>query len=258
MSTPGTSARRPVALVTGAGRTAGIGGAVALELAAEGWDVALTSWRPYDRRMPWGEEDDGVPRLEAGIRTAGGRSAAVEADLTRIEAPAEIFDAVEASLGPVTALVLSHCESVDSDLRSTSVESFDRHMAVNARASWLLVRTFAERFRGPFGEGRIVALTSDHTAGNLPYGASKGALDRIVLAAARELADLGVTANVVNPGATDTGWMTEELRAAVAERSPLRRLGTPQDAAHVVAFLCSPRGGWINGQLIASDGGVHA
>ena len=61
-------------------------------------------------------------------------------------------------------------------------------MAVNARASWLLIRQFAERYQGPFGRGRIVALTSDHTAGNLPYGASKGALDRIVIAAARESA----------------------------------------------------------------------
>ena len=151
--------------------------------------------------------------------------------------------------------MLAHCESVDSDIASTTVASFDRHMAVNARATWLLVREFAARFRGPAGTGRIVALTSDHTAGNLPYGASKGALDRIVLAAAVELAELRVSANVVNPGPTDTGWLTPDLHARLAERTPLGRVGTPDDAAALVGFLCSPDGGWVNGQLLHSDGG---
>jgi 3-oxoacyl-[acyl-carrier protein] reductase len=248
---------RPVALVTGAGRTAGIGGAVATALAEDGWDVALTYWEPYDERMPWGAEPDGVARLTAAVQAAGGQVAAVAADLSEVGAPGAVFDLVQATLGPVTALVLAHCESVDSDLRSTTVESFDLHMTVNARASWLLIRQFAEQYPGPFGRGRIVALTSDATVGNLPYGASKGALDRIVLASARELADLGVTANVVNPGATDTGWMTDGLKADLVAHSPLGRLGTPADAAALVTFLCSDRGGWVNGQLLHSDGGVH-
>lgn len=256
--TGGGSSPRPVALVTGASRTAGIAGAVAGSLAKGGWDVALTYWQPYDERMPWGSEHDGVTRLIGDIRAAGGRAQAVAADLGEVNSAHEIFDSVEGTLGPVTALVLAHCESVGSDIRSTTVDSFDLHMAVNARASWLLIRQYAKRYAGPFGAGRIVALTSDHTAGNLPYGASKGALDRIVLAAARELADLGVTANVVNPGATDTGWMTGEQKQEVLGRSPLARLGTPSDAATLVAFLCSEHGGWINGQLLHSDGGVNA
>lgn len=248
---------RPVALVTGASRTAGIGGAIAAALAEDGWDVAVTYWQPYDERMPWGTEPTGVPDIAAAITAAGGRAATVPADLSRVDAAAEIFASVQAALGPVTALVLSHCESVDSDIRSTTVESFDLHMAVNARAPWLLIRQFAEQYAGPFGRGRIIALTSDHTAGNLPYGASKGALDRIVLASARELAGLGVTANVVNPGATDTGWITDGQREEWAPQHPLRRLGTPADAAALVTFLCSERGGWVNGQLIHSDGGAH-
>jgi 3-oxoacyl-[acyl-carrier protein] reductase len=247
-----------VALVTGVGRRAGIGAALATRLATDGWDVALTFWRAYDERMPW-RSDAGEPeRIAEEIRSAGRRALAVEADLIRPETPAEVFTAVEAGLGPVTALVLSHAESVDSDIRTTTVESFDRHMAVNARAVWLLVREFAERYRGPSGEGRIVALTSDHTTFNLPYGASKGALDRIVLAAAVELADLGVTANVVNPGPNDTGWMDPVLRDRLAARTPLGRVGTPRDTAALVAFLCSPDGGWVNGQLLHSDGGFSA
>ena len=101
----------------------------------------------------------------------------------------------------------------------------------------------------------MVALTSDATIGNLPYGASKGALDRITLAAAHELAHLGVTANVINPGPVDTGWMSQDLKEECIRRTPLRRLGTPEDAGHLVEFLCSPQGGWINGQLLMSNGG---
>jgi 3-oxoacyl-[acyl-carrier protein] reductase len=249
---------RPVALVTGVGRRAGIGAAVVRRLAADGFDVALTYWHPYDRRVH-GSPAAGEPEAVAGaVRAGGGRALAVVADLAEPGTPAEVLAAVEDGLGPVTALVLSHCESVDSGIRTTTVEAFDRHMAVNARASWLLVREFAARFRGPAGRGRIVALTSDHTAGNLPYGASKGAMDRIVLAAALELADLGVTANVVNPGPTDTGWMTPELRTALVARTPLGRIGAPQDAAALVGFLCSPDGGWVTGQLLHSDGGFGA
>jgi 3-oxoacyl-[acyl-carrier protein] reductase len=150
---------------------------------------------------------------------------------------------------------MCHCESVDSGLLDTTVESFDRHFAVNARASWLLIREYGRRFAAAPGSGRIIALTSDHTVDNLPYGASKGALDRITLAAAHELAHLGITANVVNPGPVDTGWMTEEGRAHVLRQTPLGRLGTPQDTAHLVDFLCSPEGQWINGQLLMSNGG---
>lgn len=100
-----------------------------------------------------------------------------------------------------------------------------------------------------------MALTSDHTAGNLPYGASKGALDRIVLASARELAHLGITANVINPGATDTGWMTPKLQSRMATAIPLGRVGLPADCANLVSFLCSEAGGWISGQLLYSNGG---
>ena len=109
--------------------------------------------------------------------------------------------------------------------------------------------------QAPEGDGRIVAFTSDHVVDNLPYGASKGALDRIVIAAARELGHLGVTANLINPGPVDTGWMTDEVRAHLTAMQPTGRLGTPDDAARLVGFLLSPDGRWISGQLLTSDGG---
>ena len=218
----------------------------------------MTYWPAYDERMPWRSNPDDFVAIEKSLHEHGARTFAVEADLAQPHRISSVFDAVEQHLAPATALVLVHCESVDSAIRTTTLESFDRHMAVNARASWLLIREFANRYKSEYGRGRIVALTSDHTAGNLPYGASKGALDRIVLASARELADIGVTANVVNPGPTDTGWMDEEQLRSVAEATPLGRVGQPADAARLVTFLCSPEGGWINGQLIHSDGGFTA
>ncbi|MFF8469098.1 SDR family oxidoreductase [Streptomyces griseus] len=268
---PASGPDRPIALITGVGRSIGIGAGIARRLAATGWDVAFTYWTPYDRRMEWGAEPGAAASIEKELAEAGARTAAIEADLTDPDAPARIFDEAEQRLGgQVTALVLSHAESVDSGLLDTTVEAFDRHFAVNSRASWLLIREYGLRFRGAPGTtkdttpgtapgtatGRIVALTSDHTVGNLPYGASKGALDRITLAAAHELAHLGVTANVVNPGPVDTGWMNDELRETLVRGTPLGRLGTPLDTAHLVGFLCSPEGQWVNGQLLKSNGGA--
>ena len=210
-------------------------------LGRDGLAVVTAGWVDYDERMPWGADSDA--RIDRSV------------DFEDAVQTANLVRTVAEEVGPVSVLVLCHAESVDSDIRSTTVESFDRHMAVNARASWQLVRALASQVPGPAGSGRIVALTSDHTAGNLPYGASKGALDRIVLAAARELADLGITANVVNPGPTDTGWMTPDIREAVLRWNLQPRIGTPEDAANLVSFLVSEDGGWVNGQLIVGDGG---
>jgi 3-oxoacyl-[acyl-carrier protein] reductase len=246
---------RPVTLITGVGRTAGIGAGIASQLAASGWDIAFTYWTAYDTRMTWGAEAGATDAIQGVLTGHGAAVAAIEADLTDTSVPARVFDEAEQRLGPVTALVICHCESVASGLLDTTIESFDRHFAVNTRATWLLIREFGQRFRGTPGTGRIISLTSDHTVGNLPYGASKGAADRITLAAAHELAHLGVTANVVNPGPVDTGWMTGEIRESGIRQTPLGRLGTPRDTAQLVDFLCSPRGGWINGQLLMSNGG---
>src|SRR5438477_13008343 len=93
---------RSLALVTGASRRKGIGAAIALELARGGWDVATTFWRPYDETMPWGSDPDDAGWLHEQLVACGVRTAAVEADLSRVETPPSIFDAVEQAIGPVT------------------------------------------------------------------------------------------------------------------------------------------------------------
>lgn len=248
---------RPLALVTGAGRRVGIAAASVTRLAKDGFDVAWTHWPAYDARMPWGTDEEAVYTLTRAVEDAGVRGFSIEVDLATPDAAPAVFDAVEERLdGTPTCLILCHAESVDSGLLDTTEASLDLHYAVNVRATWGLIREFGLRFDGAREGGRIVAMTSDHTVGNLPYGATKGGLDRIVIAAARELAHLMVTANVINPGATDTGWMDDDFMASIAAATPLGRVGRPEDAANLVSFLCSPQGGWVNGQLLMSNGGA--
>ncbi|WP_320538129.1 SDR family oxidoreductase [Pseudarthrobacter sp. IC2-21] len=239
---------RPLVLITGVGRKISIGTEIARRLAADGWDIAFANHSP----------DSGfVDEFSLELQELGAKTFTSDTDLADPSAPETLMQAVAAQLGPVRALVASHALSVDSSILDTSVESFDRHFAVNTRASWLLIKAFAQQYASAPGLGRIVALTSDHTTHNLPYGASKGALDRIVIAAAGELGHLGITANIVNPGPVNTGWISPEAGEALSRETALGRLGTQGDAANLVSFLLSERGGWINGQLLHSNGGFH-
>ena len=218
----------PLALITGAARPDSIAAGIVPRLEADGWDVVTSDLDGADQPC----------------------------DLSTPTGPEALIAAVTAEHGTLDALVLSHAHGVESGILDTTAESFDRHVAVNARASLLLIAAFARQI-GPDG-GAVVAFTSNHVTGNLPYGASKGALDRIVISAARELGPRGISANVVNPGPIDTGWMDEDLRAALLPAQPLGRLGTPADIAGIVAFLLSPAGRWVSGQLISADGGFSA
>lgn len=251
---------RGTALVTGVGRARGIGAGIATHLAEQGWDLALGYLSDYDDRIGLAHGPHDPHDVAARCREFGVTVELLPSDLADPDVPAQLITAANRR-GDLTALVLSHTESVDSSILDTTVASWDRHYAVNARAPWLLIKAFAEQLPAQVGAaraGRVVALTSDHTAHNLPYGSSKGALDRIVIAAAIELAERGISANAINPGPIDTGWMDDELREVLIRQTPAGRLGTPQDTADLVGFLLSPAGGWITGQLLHSNGGFAA
>ncbi|MCT9821390.1 SDR family oxidoreductase [Microbacterium sp. W1N] len=215
-------------LVTGAARANSIAAGIVPRLVADGWDVVTSDL--HDGDYP--------------------------CDLSAADAAAELIARVNAERGTLSGLVLSHAHDIESGILDTTAESFDAHVAVNARASLLLIAAFARQVSE--SGGAIVAFTSDHTTGNLPYGASKGALDRIVISAARELGPRGISANAVNPGPIDTGWMTDELRAQMPADHPLGRMGTPKDIAAITSFLLSDEGRWISGQLLHTDGGYSA
>ena len=224
---------------------------MAARLTGDGWTVAGTGWRAYDELEPWKARPAEVDELLA----EGALAAWDEADLGPPDAAVRVLDAAEHAVGPLTAVVNVHTRSREGGVLDTTAEEFDLHMAVNARAVLLLTAEFGRRFRGEPGSGRIVNFTSGALHGEVSYGASKAAIDSITIAAAAELGPLGITVNAVDPGPTDTGWISHELHERIRETSPLGRVGMPSDAAELVAFLCSERAGWITGQILRSDGG---
>src|SRR5207248_1599048 len=129
---------------------------------------------------------------------------------------------------------------------------------VNMRGTLLLSVEFARRFTQSSG-GRIINLTSGQGVGampgKLPYVATKGAIEAFTITLAAELAPKGITVNAVDPGATDTGWMGEELRQELLQRAPMGRIGQSEDAARLIRFLASEDAGWVTGQIIHSRGG---
>lgn len=246
------------ALITGVGRRNSIAYAIAKQLATDGWNLLLNYWHPYDERIALGGSEDELEELTDFARAQGVKVELAPANLEDPAVPGELIERASA-LGELRGLVLSHCEGVDSAVLTTTLESWDRHYAVNVRANWLLIKAFAENANSePDRLKRVVALTSDHTAYNLPYGSSKGALDRLVTASGIELASRGFRCNLINPGPINTGWMDDATEQYLVEQTPAGHLGKPQDIANLVSFLFSEKGGWINSQLLHSDGGFSA
>ncbi len=260
------------ALVTGANM--GIGAATAKLLARRGAAVLVAY---LSMRLP---EDDLIfppayreARLQDGglvadaIRHEGGRAEAIEADLVDEQTPARLFDRAEHELGPGEILVLNATgwqrpdsfssgseDHVGRPLHQVTAETIAAQFAVDAHASALLIAEFARRHseRGARW-GRIVALTSggrDGFPGEVSYGAAKAALESLTLSAAWELGEQGVTANLVHPPVTDTGWVTHEVERAAIASSPLRHYAQPEDVAEVIAYLCSEAAGFITGNRI--------
>lgn len=254
------------------GANHGIGAETALALARGGAAVLATYLRAEDREL------DGLPRdysrtraRDAGwvvdeIRAAGGRAEAVEADLSDPETPARLFDMAEAALGPVAILVSNASswlqdsfssateDAIGRPLQPVTAATFDVQFSVDARATALLIGELGRRHVARDADwGRIVTLTSSGRDGfpsEVTYGAAKAALESYTLSAAHELGPVGITANVVHPPVTDTGWIVDEHRTTLAELSPLGSIADPRQVADVIDWLCGDAAARVTANVI--------
>ncbi len=252
-----TESRKKIALVTGASRRVGIGAATCRALAAHGHDIAFTHWQPADAMLETGVDENGPELLRDELEQSGVRAICFAADLSSPETPNAVLDRVTTELGFPTVLVNNAAHSTHDGYAGLTAEIIDAHFFVNFRATALLSVELARRWPG--GPGRIINMTSGQSQGPMPdelaYGASKGAIEAFTLSLSAGVAPLGITVNAVNPGPTDTGWMTPELEEILRPKFALGRIGKPEDAARLIAFLASEEGGWITGQVINSEGG---
>lgn len=260
-----------VAVVTGANH--GIGAETALELGRRGAAVLVTYLRfdaPEDdpgRPVAYGDarRGDASSTIEA-LRELGATCVAVEEDLADAGAPVRIFDRAEVELGPVEILVNNASswrkdtfgddtrDRFGRELTRVTAATIDGQLAVDARAAALLISEFARRLIDRGGAwGRILSLTSGGPQGfpgEVSYGAAKAALENYTMSAAQELGPHGVTANVVYPPITNTGWITPEVEAVAATLGPRHRVVEPASVAGVIAWLCSNDADAVTSNLI--------
>jgi 3-oxoacyl-[acyl-carrier protein] reductase len=242
-----TSSTSPVALITGG--AGGIGSAIARRLSRDGITVVIA----YSKSA--GPAQQLVRDIEAG----GQRASAVQADVTKSEAVAQLFATTLEQHGRIDYVINNAGTVVPRALPDTTDELYDLVFNVNARGALNVLRQAAKHLAAG---GRIVNTSSTLVTAPIPgsglYAASKAALELFGAVAAKELGPRGITVNSLRVGPTIPGMFSKappERQAAMAAASPFKRLGTPEDVADVVAFLVSDAGRWITGQTITVDGG---
>jgi 3-oxoacyl-[acyl-carrier protein] reductase len=243
-----------VAIVTGGAR--GIGAAVARRLAADGLAVAVLDLK----------EADCGGTVEA-ITSAGGRAIGVGADVSQADQVAAGVDRTVAELGPPAVLVNNAGVIRDNLLFRMSEEDWDTVLGVHLRGAFLMSRA-AQKHMVDQGYGRIINLSSSSALGNrgqVNYSAAKAGMQGFTKTLAIELGQFGITANAIAPGfivtdmtaatAARVGMDFGEFQKAAATQIPVRRVGQPQDVAHVASFLASEGAGFVSGQVIYVAGG---
>jgi len=242
-----------VAVVTGG--ASGIGRATSVGLARAGWDVAI-----FDLNVAGGEE------TAAMVRAEGRRAVAVEVDVARSESVAAGVTKVHEALGPVGVLVTSAGVGEFALLEQMTEAQWDRMLGIHLKGTFNCVKAIvpdmtAARF------GRIVCLASvAGLTGGGPglshYAAAKGGIVAFARALSQELGRNGITVNVVAPGMVDTpmiaaAGVAEELFKDVVRRTPVGRLGKPDDIAAACLYLTSDAASFVTGQVLSPNGGVH-
>ena len=241
-----------VALVTGAGRAGkGIGRSIALKLAREGAAVAVVDFVP-----------EAADAVADEVEQSGGQALAIRGDVTSLEDAEKMVQATVDKFGGIDILVNNAGITRDNLLVRMSEQEWDIVLDTNLKGVFNCTRAVARlMIRGR--SGRIINMASVMgivgNAGQANYSASKGGVIALTKTAAKELGSRGINVNAVAPGFIQT-QMTEEIpeqaKVDISQQIPLKRLGTPDDVADVVLFLCAPASSYITGQVIAVDGGM--
>ncbi len=246
-------------LVTGVSRSLGIGAAIARRCAQAGAAVAVHGHADYDAALQYPDAAQDWTRSFVTELTAEGLTvvALTPSDLAQPDEPARIVAEAVARLGSLDGLVLNHAYSTHAPLGTWTAEHIDAHLAVNVRAAMLMIQAFAGQV-GATG-GAITLFTSGQYLGpmvsEIAYAVSKEAIRGLCSQAAAALAPRQIRVNCINPGPTDTGYLTGPVYDEVTRLFPAGRWGLPDDAARLVQFLHSDHARWITGQTIASEGG---
>jgi 3-oxoacyl-[acyl-carrier protein] reductase len=250
--------RGRVVVVTGAGRPQGIGAAICRGFADQGCTVFFTTCSTYDRAVYQDDpEGKGAAALADELRQRRVLAGFMEADLAQLDCAKRILDRVEEQFGKPSIVINNAAHSLRDGFEMLDAAGLDAHYAVNVRGTALLSVEFARRFSAESG-GRIINVTSGQDRGPMPgelaYAASKGAISAFTRSLAKEVGTKGITVNAVDPGPTDTGWMSEELKGHLAGENAMCRVGLPEDAARLIVFLASAAAEWISGEVIHARG----
>lgn len=242
-----------VALVTGVGREEGIGAAICRELAKNGTDIFFTYWRVYDEDTHPDSKGQNPQDFAEALKRFGVRVASAELDLTLPDSAEALFALVEKDLGSPDILINNACYNLEVPFVDLSSSVLDQHYYVNTRAVVLLCKEFVKRNK----PGSIINMTSGQSLGSMgenkiPYTITKAALEMLAPQLAPELSKLGITINSVDPGPTDTGWMSEELKAQVTKESVKGRVTIPEDIGKLfVSVLTQAQP--VTGQVIYAE-----